>query len=100
MLPTPFTLLAPAALSAVGMRVARLAVLERQDRRILDGPVPNFDGSANGFISVPCGWSGEDRPQMWQQGLADFPSGRVPQVGRAVVHGVVGDAVADHKGGL
>src|SRR6478609_449410 len=82
------------------VRVLRRAALERQDRRVLDLAVPDLDRPPDRRVRVPGLRPAHDRRQEGQQRLADLPRGGVPEVGRAVVDGVVEHVVADEEGGV
>ena len=64
-------------------------MLEGQDARVEDDPVADLDGPPDRVVRVPRPGAGEHRAQVRKQGLAYLPGGGVPQVGRAVVHGVI-----------
>ena len=67
--------------------------LERQDRGVADPAVADLDGALDRLVGVPCLGTAEHRLHERQQRLAVLPRGRVPEVGRAVVDGVVVHAV-------
>src|SRR5687768_16743814 len=68
----------PASVSA-GYRVGVVLgpLLEGQDLRVLDDPVPDLDGPTDRVVRVPCLGSGHHRAQIGEQSFADLPSSRV-----------------------
>src|SRR5215212_1036128 len=80
------------------VRVLGRTPLEGQDGGILDDTVADLDGSTNGVVRVPGGASCHDGGKEGEERLADLPGRGVPQVGRAVVDGVVEHVVTDQEG--
>ena len=68
--------------------------MEREDLGVLHHAGADFDGVMDGPILVPRRRAAHHRAQIRDQSLADAPGGAVPQIRRAVIYTVVGDAVA------
>ena len=81
------------------VRVGIVAVLKRQDAGIENDAVADLDRPGDRRGRIPRRRPGQNGFDVGQQRLADLPGRRVPQVGRAVVHGVVVHAVRhlDHR---
>src|SRR5665647_1950376 len=80
--------------SESGMWVFGGPALERVDLGVLHDPGADLDRHPDGPIPVPRRGAVHHRAQVGDQSLADAPGRAVPQIGRAVIHAVVGDTVA------
>src|SRR6476646_9932356 len=83
--------------SALAVRVLRLAVLEREDAGVLDDAVSDLDRTPDGLAGLPAVGARHHGAHVRDEGVADLPRRRVPEVRRAVVDGVVVDARPDRE---
>jgi len=59
-----------------------LPLLELQHTRVQDHAVADFDRSADGLVLCPGLGARDHSIEERKQGLADFPAGGIPEVGR------------------
>src|SRR5450631_3418535 len=71
------------------VRELRRTTLEGQDLGVLDPAIADLDSPADRLVRVPRRRPGDHCPEVRQQRFADLPGGGIPEIRRAVIHGVV-----------